>query len=133
MAQDDCVFCKISRKELPAWIIVENESVIGILDTNPAAAGHCLIIPKRHVRYWQDLTDAETSAVFKTAKRVAKKIKAEYKPDFICVFIRGGRVSHTHVVLFPSEEGDQLSGFPQSVLGKANINLKQVQEQLRIE
>jgi histidine triad (HIT) family protein len=128
MPSKDCVFCKIVRGELPAWKILENNDVIGILDTNPSAEGHCLIIPKKHVHRWHDLNDAETSAVFNAARLVAKQIKKKCKPDFVCVFIRGGRVKHTHVVLFPSHEGDKLSGFPQSVLGRADIDFKSAME-----
>ncbi len=130
MTAEECVFCKIVRGELPSWKIVENDSALGILDTNPTAEGHCLIIPKRHVRYWHDLSDAETAVVFNTAKTVAQKIKKVFKPDFVCVFIRGGRVRHAHIVLFPSQEGDKLSGFPQSVLGIAKINFDDVRMKL---
>jgi histidine triad (HIT) family protein len=132
MPEEECVFCRIARDELPSWKIIENEAAIGILDTNPVAEGHCLIVPKTHVRYWHDLSDAEIAAVFKMAKVVAQKIKEVYAPSFVCVFIRGGRVKHTHVVLFPSYEGDKLSGFPQSVLGKADISLEKVQKKLKI-
>jgi histidine triad (HIT) family protein len=132
MSLEDCVFCKIVRGELPSWKIFENNDVIGILDANPSAEGHCLIVPKKHVPYWHDLNDAETSAVFNAARLVAKRIKRKFKPDFVCVFVRGGRVKHAHIVLFPSHEGDRLSGFPQSVLGKAEINFKEVQEKLQV-
>jgi len=131
MTLDDCVFCKIVRGELPSWKVLENDTGLAILDTNPSAEGHCLIVPKRHVRYWHDLNDTETARVFNAAKTVAKRIKKAFKPDFVCVFIRGGRVKHAHIVLFPSQEGDRLSGFPQSVLGTAKINLKDVRETLR--
>lgn len=132
MSLEDCVFCMIVRGELPSWKIIENDAVIGILDTNPGAEAHCLIVPKRHVRHWHDLNDAETAMVFNTAKTVAKQIKKEFKPDFVCVFIRGGRVKHTHVVLFPSYEGDKLSGFPQSVLGKTEVDFEKMQEKLHV-
>ncbi len=133
MSMEYCVFCKIIRGELPSWKIIENKDVIGILDTNPSAEGHCLIIPKKHVPYWHNLDDAETSALFNAAKLIAKQIKKKYTPDFVCVFIRGGRVRHAHVVLFPSHDGDRLSGFPQSILGKAKVNFKEVQENLQVE
>jgi histidine triad (HIT) family protein len=132
MPLEDCVFCKIIKGELPSWKIIENNDVIGVLDTNPSAEGHCLIIPKTHVRYWHNLNDAETSAVFTTAKLVANQIKKKYKPDFVCIFVRGGRVKHTHIVLFPSYESDKLSGFPQSILGKAEVNFKEVQDKLQV-
>jgi histidine triad (HIT) family protein len=133
LTEDECVFCGIVQGKLPSWTIAVNDAAIGILDTNPSAEGHCLIIPKRHVRYWHDLSDVEICAVFNTAKAVAQKIKKEYAPDFVCMFIRGGRVKHTHVVLFPSHEGDNLGGFPQSVLGKADVDFKKVQEKLKID
>lgn len=132
MSLEDCVFCKIVKGELPSWKIIENEAAIGILDTNPGVEGHCLIVPKRHVRDWIDLDNVETAMVFNTSKIVAKQIKKEFKSDFVCVFIRGGRVKHVHVVLFPSYEGDKLSGFPQSVLGKAEINFEKIQEKLQV-
>jgi len=132
MPEEECVFCKISRGELPSWKIIENDAVVGILDNSPTAEGHCLIIPKKHVRYWYELGETDIAAVFTTAKAVAKKIKEVYAPDFVCVFIRGGRVKHTHVVLFPSNEADKLSGFPQSVLGKAEVDFTRVQEKLKI-
>jgi histidine triad (HIT) family protein len=130
MTSEDCVFCKIVRGELPSWKVFENNAAIGILDTNPSAMGHCLIVPKRHVRYWHDLDDTETAEVFNATKSVAKRIKKAFKPDFVCIFVRGGRVKHAHIVLFPSHEGDKLSGFPQSVLGTAKINLEEVREKL---
>jgi histidine triad (HIT) family protein len=133
MSVEDCVFCKIIKGELPSWKIMETNEVVGILDASPSAEGHCLIIPKKHVRCWHQLNDAETSVIFNSAKLVAKKIKKKYKPDFVCVFIRGGRVKHTHIVLFPSYEGDKLGGFPQSVLGTEEINFKKVQEELQVE
>ena len=131
--EKECVFCRIARGELQAWKIVENDSAMVILDTNPTAEGHCLIIPKTHARYWHELNDNDTAALFNTAKIVARKIKEVYSPSFVCVFIRGGRVRHTHVVLFPSYEGDALSGFPQSVLGKKNINFEEVKEKLTLQ
>lgn len=84
--QQECAFCKIVKGESHSWKIFENNTVIGILDTNPSAEGHCLIVPKRHVRYWHDLDDAETATVFNAARTVAKRIKKSFKPDFCLRF-----------------------------------------------
>jgi len=133
MKLEDCVFCRIVNGELPSFKIVENDTTLGILDTNPTGEGHCLIIPKRHVRYWHDLSDEETGIIFNTAKIVARKIKEVLGPDFVCVFIRGGRVKHLHIVLFSSNEGDELGGFPQSVLGITQVDYVKVQEKLQVK
>ena len=42
----DCIFCRIAKKEIPAKIIFENEIVLCFLDAHPIAKGHCLVIPK---------------------------------------------------------------------------------------
>jgi len=131
MAMDDCIFCKIIKGELPSRKLIETDQVIGILDTIPATEGHCLIIPKRHVRYWNEMTYMETTQVFNAARKVAKRMKSALKPDYVCLFIRGGRVKHTHVVLFPSYDGDKLTGFPQSALGSPNIDLDKFLEKLK--
>jgi len=51
MMLEDCIFCRIVKGEMPCCKVVENDGIIGILDKNPVAEGHCLIIPKRHVRF----------------------------------------------------------------------------------
>ena len=130
---EDCIFCRIVRDKLPAWKIYEDEMALGFLDTVPCTEGHCVIIPKRHVRFWYELEKEETAGLFNAARRVAARIKQVYEPDFVCIFVRGGRVKHAHVVLFQSREGDKLSGFPQSVLGKAEVDFAKVQNELRIE
>ena len=131
IATDDCIFCEIIKGELPSRKLIETDHVIGILDTVPATEGHCLIIPKRHVKYWNDMTYMETAQVFNAARKVAKQLKNALKPEYVCMFIRGGRVKHTHVVLFPSWEGDKLTGFPQSTLGTPKIDLDKLHDKLK--
>ena len=45
---NDCIFCKIGRKEIPAKVLYEDDIVIAYLDINPMHSGHTLIIPKNH-------------------------------------------------------------------------------------
>lgn len=47
--QQDCIFCKIAAKELPAKVIYEDEFMIAFPDINPAAPVHVLVIPKKHI------------------------------------------------------------------------------------
>lgn len=46
---NDCIFCKIVRKEIPAKIIYEDQDCLAFHDINPAAPIHFLIIPKLHI------------------------------------------------------------------------------------
>jgi histidine triad (HIT) family protein len=52
---DDCLFCKIASREVPAKIVHEDEHVVAFHDINPQAPTHVLLIPKRHARTLSDL------------------------------------------------------------------------------
>ncbi len=49
MTKEECIFCKIAKKEADATIIFENESIVAFKDINPIAKVHILIIPKIHI------------------------------------------------------------------------------------
>ncbi|MFL5577479.1 MAG: histidine triad nucleotide-binding protein [Gemmatimonadaceae bacterium] len=49
MAENDCLFCRIVRRELPVSIVTETEDSLAFRDINPQAPLHVLVIPKRHV------------------------------------------------------------------------------------
>lgn len=107
----ECVFCEIAAGRADAEVICEDELSMCILDINPFAKGHCLVIPKRHVPWWHDLEDAEIKSLFSLAQKAANKIMRAYKPDFVCMYARGRRIPHTHVFLVPSYSGDPLDRF----------------------
>ena len=46
---EDCIFCKIIKKEIPSEIVYEDERVIAFKDVNPAAPIHILVVPKKHI------------------------------------------------------------------------------------
>ncbi|HPT38212.1 MAG TPA: HIT family protein, partial [Methanothrix sp.] len=73
--------------------------------------GHCLVIPKRHVQWWHEMTDEENASVFRVAGIVARKMMLSLKPDFVCMYARGRRIAHTHIFLVPTYSGDVLDRF----------------------
>lgn len=52
---ENCVFCKIIRKELPADVVFENEHLLAFKDIQPLAPTHILVVPKKHVASLDDL------------------------------------------------------------------------------
>lgn len=108
---DSCVFCKIVADKAEAYRIYEDELSLAILDINPFSRGHCLVIPKRHVPWWHDLTEEEVESLFRTARTVADKIMKAYGPDFVAMYARGRRIPHTHIFLVPTYKGDPLDRF----------------------
>ena len=46
---ENCLFCKIAAKKIPASVVYEDDDLLAFKDINPAAPVHLLVIPKRHV------------------------------------------------------------------------------------
>ena len=103
-----CVFCEIVAGRAPAHRVDENEEALAILDTQPFAAGHTLVLSKRHVQWWDDLMENEAAAVFALAHRVAKRMRTALEPELVTLYARGRRIPHTHVFLVPTSKGDVL-------------------------
>jgi histidine triad (HIT) family protein len=107
-APEGCVFCEIVAGSAAADRLTEDDHSLALLDIQPLAEGHCLVIPKRHVEWWHELTAEETTSLFGLARLVARRIMAEFEPDFVCMFARGRRIPHTHIFLVPTTGGDPL-------------------------
>lgn len=53
----DCIFCKIIKKEIPSQIVYEDDMVLAFNDINPLAPVHILIIPKKHIVNLAEVTE----------------------------------------------------------------------------
>jgi len=113
------------------------------MDINPFAEGHCLVIPKRHVPWWHELTSKELESLFTLAQTVSDRIMKVYQPDFVCLYARGRRIPHTHIFLVPTKNGDMLDRFfnaletfqetpPQLVALRDSLALAAAAEKLRM-
>jgi histidine triad (HIT) family protein len=106
-----CVFCDIVAGKAEAYKVYEDELSLCVLDIHPYVKGHCLVIPKRHVPWWHELTNEENASLFAVAKVVANKIMDKLQPDFVFIWARGTRIPHTHIFLVPTYNGDGLDMF----------------------
>jgi histidine triad (HIT) family protein len=71
---DTCLFCRIARKEIPATIVFENETVVAFRDIDAKAPTHVLIVPRAHVASLDETTDAQMlGALQLTAAAIARK------------------------------------------------------------
>ena len=107
----DCLFCKIGKKEISAEFVYEDEHAFGILDINPIAPGHSMIIPKVHSENLLDLPDVEIAGVFSAAKKMTKILKDVFSPAGFTIGINHGKVSgqvidHLHIHIIPRFDGD---------------------------
>ena len=72
----DCLFCKIAGKQMDTEFLFENETLVVFKDINPQAPVHLLIVPKKHIRSINNLTEEDrtiVSELIMTAKDMAKK------------------------------------------------------------
>ena len=72
---EDCIFCKIARKEIPSSIVYEDKDVIAFLDINPFSIGHTLVVPKKHSRWIWDIDDKNYALFNERIKFIAKKLQ----------------------------------------------------------
>ncbi len=103
------IFSKIVAGEIPSYKVAEDEQFYAFLDINPLAKGHTLVIPKREVDYFFDLTDEEIGAMQIFAKRVAGGIKRAFPCIKVGQAVLGLEVPHAHIHLVPMQsERDML-------------------------
>ena len=74
MKDENCIFCKLAGGEIPTATLYEDEDFRVILDANPAAKGHALIIPKEHYANLYELDDELAGKVLVLAKKMITKL-----------------------------------------------------------
>ncbi len=103
--KDDCLFCKIAKGETPTQFLYENDTLVVFKDINPHAPVHLLIVPKKHIRSINDLTQDDkniVSEMITTARDMAmeKSIsKSGYKLFFNVERGGGQLIFHLHLHL----------------------------------
>lgn len=97
----DSIFTKIIKKEIPAYIINENDYFISILDINPIKLGHTLIIPKVQIDYFFDIDNDLLSKTMPYCKKISTAIKKSIECERIGLSIIGLEVPHAHIHLIP--------------------------------
>lgn len=95
------IFTKIIKREIPAFIIHEDDLFIAFLDINPIQKGHTLIVPKTEIDYFFDIEDDLLSQMLLFTKKIAKAIKKTIECKKISMSVIGLEVPHAHIHLIP--------------------------------
>jgi histidine triad (HIT) family protein len=107
----DCLFCRIVAKEIPAEVVYEDNDVLALLDIEPKAPGHTMVIPKEHSVDLENLTDAAIGPLFMAVKKVAGMVLKGVKSDGLTIGINQGEaggqaVDHLHIHIIPRFHDD---------------------------
>jgi histidine triad (HIT) family protein len=98
----DDLFLKIINREIPAEIIYEDDQILAFKDIAPAAPVHFLVIPKKHIRTLNDLTEEDKALaghILFTAQRLAVEQGCEegFRVVMNCNPKGGQTVYHIHM------------------------------------
>jgi histidine triad (HIT) family protein len=98
---EDCVFCQIAQKQIPASIVYEDDEFLAFHDTNKQAPVHVLVIPKQHFPTAGDVTDdALMGRAIRIANEAAQRMKVDQSGYRLVINTRddgGQTVYHVHV------------------------------------
>jgi histidine triad (HIT) family protein len=101
--EENCLFCKIVRNEIPATVVLDNDDVVAFRDLNPVAPTHVLVIPKRHIVGADHIASGDgpvLAAMFEAAKTVAATDgidESGYRTVFNVGRDSGQTVPHLHL------------------------------------
>jgi histidine triad (HIT) family protein len=129
---DGCPFCAVVEGARKTPVVYESSKVMALFPLNPAACGHTLLIPKRHVPDLWALDQADAPQLAEAVLKVAKAIRQGLRPDGLNIITSVGTaasqtVLHLHIHLVPRWHGDQFGeiwprpspAFPQEKISAA--------------
>jgi histidine triad (HIT) family protein len=104
--EEECLFCKIVKGEIPSEEIYSDGDFLAFLDINPRNPGHALVIPKKHYNTIMEMPDSEAGNLFKTVKRIAIAVKKGTNADGISIGQSNDRaagqvIPHVHFHVIP--------------------------------
>ena len=106
-----CLFCELPADKFE--VLDENELCLTLQDNYPVSEGHCLIVPRRHVRDYFDMNPAEIDAANRLMHRARERLQAD-DPGVTGFNIgtnagksAGQSVFHAHIHFIPRRDGDQ--------------------------
>jgi len=107
---EDCVFCRVARRNEQTSPVYQDKDVLAFLDTRPINEGHTLVISRKHYENIFKIPDEELGNLFKTVKRIATAITKSEKAEGIRIVQNNGRAAHQvifhfHVHIIPEYEG----------------------------
>ena len=133
---NECLFCKIVKKHIPALIIHEDADTVAFLDIHPRAPGHAMVIHKIHSESILDLPDRNVESLFLSVKKVTAIISRALRPDGFTIGVNHGKVSgqaidHLHIHIIPRFMGDGGKSLHSVVDNAPKESLQEIAEKIK--
>ncbi len=111
---EDCIFCRIMRREAPASTVREDASTLAFMDIQPMNTGHVLVIPKAHAAFIEDLPPGAVGPILEAAREISRALRTSgIRCEAVSFYLANGKeagqeVFHVHLHLIPRWRGDGL-------------------------
>lgn len=115
MEDENCIFCKIVKKEIPTELTYEDDNIIAFLDIKPKAKGHTLVVTKKHYQTILDIPDSMGMDLMEAIKKVSLNLIEKGEAEGFNVVMNnyesaGQIVHHAHIHIIPRKKGDGMKG-----------------------
>ena len=107
MSKASCPFCALPAERI---LLLADEALV-IRDAFPVSPGHTLVVPRRHIGSFFELTDAERACMVELLAKAKAELDLSFQPDGFNIGINDGAaagqtVPHLHLHLIPRYRGD---------------------------
>ncbi|WP_294207615.1 HIT family protein [uncultured Chryseobacterium sp.] len=123
------IFTKIINREIPSYIIAEDEHFVAFLDAMPLVKGHTLVVPKKETDLIFDLESDEYKNLWGFTQEIAKKIKNAVPCVRVGVAVVGLEVPHAHIHLIPLNTVEDMN-FKNARLKLTDEEYKEIQKSI---
>jgi histidine triad (HIT) family protein len=128
--QEDSVFTRIIKGELPSHKVYEDEKTIAIVPIHPIAKGHVLVIPKVQIDQIVDLPAQDYRALMDTVQKVGKRMMEVLQPKRVGLQVVGLDVPHVHVHVIAFDTIDEFRELPDQNAPIDNEKMAKMAEKL---
>ncbi|MBB4094659.1 MULTISPECIES: HIT family protein [Brucella/Ochrobactrum group] len=107
---DNNIFAKILRGEIPSTRVYETDDVVAFMDVMPQGTGHTLVVPKAPSRNLLDAKPETLANAVQVVQKIAQAVKTAFNADGVTVMqfnepASGQTVYHLHFHVIPRFEG----------------------------
>ena len=109
-AEQECVFCGVTKRGAEASIVVRTPTVTAFMDRYPVAEGHSLVVPNNHYPSLGDVPGEVSADLWQVATRLVAAVRGRSAPA-VMLHLSDGKaadqdVPHVHLHVIPRHPGD---------------------------
>jgi len=119
---DNCIFCRIIKREIPAVFVHEDVQCVAFLDLHPIRDGHALIIPRQHIDHFSDVPDELAAHMMKVAQKLSRRMHEVLKPERVGLVVSGYGVPHAHLHVVPMMDEQDITSARYAVLQEGTLS-----------